>query len=138
MHERSALQQGQKFYSVEGVSLSALALYERIQSVVNFKQSAGTHKVYQLGDLINDSYLSAINHLDSYGSLSTEMLLKIIGQHKIKGYRATWPNFQRRNYSVEQIYTILFDKVILPEEREYDLLEALREVVAPLVPDIKL
>lgn len=107
-------------------------------SLVKFNQVKTTAKLYQLDDLINDSYLSAINHLDSYGSLSTEMLFKIIRQHKIKGYRATWPNFQRRNYSVEQIYTILFDKVILPEEREYDLLEALREVVAPLVPDIEL
>jgi len=86
--------------------------------------------------LINDSYLSAITLLNSQGSITDDDLLKIIKQHKIKGYRATWPNFQRKNYSVEQIYTILFDKVIIPEEREYDLLELLRNVVAPLVPDL--
>lgn len=136
MHEQSTLQQSQKFYSVEGISLSPLALYERIMSLIKFNNTGTTVKLYQLDDLVNDSYLSAVNYVGIYGSISTEMLLKIIGQHKIKGYRATWPNFQRRNYSVEQIYTILFDKVILPEEREYDLLEALREIVEPLVPDI--
>lgn len=138
MHERRALRKSQAVYKLDGVDVSGLELLEYIRAKARLSSQGSKVPLFELDDLINTSYLYCIEKHQSLGCICASEVDKIILQATFKRYRPDWRNFSCRNYTAEQLYEILNDKVIEPEARKYELIELLRDVLTPIIPRLEI